>query len=96
MRIQQRETKRGAPSPISAANSMPRTRAGREGEGWRSRLCGARWSRFVDALQSNQNFEYLYWLQVRFLTPCALSGALVSFRDKFWAWPSHALDVLVL
>lgn len=51
----------------------------------------------MDALQSNQNFEYLYWLQVRFVAPRVLSGALVSsrVRDIFWAWPSHALFSLL-
>lgn len=43
---------------------MPRTRAGRDREGERNRVGATRWRRFVDALQSNQNFEYLYWLQV--------------------------------
>eukprot|EP00752_Nemacystus_decipiens_P015751 g14063.t1 len=39
---------------------MPRTRSDRA----RSTQSRTRWRRFVDALQSNQNFEYLYWTQV--------------------------------
>ncbi|CAM9451865.1 unnamed protein product [Ascophyllum nodosum] len=32
--------------------------------GDRERNRPTRWRRFMDALQSNQNFEYLYWLQI--------------------------------
>ncbi|CAN0216881.1 unnamed protein product [Pylaiella littoralis] len=44
---------------------MPRARSGRSRpSGARVAPTRTRWRRFVDALQSNQNFEYLYWLQV--------------------------------
>lgn len=55
---------------IVTRRPMPRERVGRERE--RERRPPSRWRRFIDALQSNQNFEYLYWLQVSTVA-CALT-----------------------
>lgn len=39
----------------------------RGGRGTRERRRPSAWQRFIEALHSNQNFEYLYWFQVNML-----------------------------
>ncbi|CAM9327941.1 unnamed protein product [Ectocarpus sp. 6 AP-2014] len=43
---------------------MPRRSERSRSSGARSAPTPTRWRQFVDALESNQNFEYLYWLQM--------------------------------